>query len=76
MENNDIQIMSVKEAGAKGGMKTSAKYGTEHFRQIGKLGQAAQSVRVTSQERRKWGSMGGRPRRPKYTCLRGEKEAK
>ena len=72
MENNKKPVMSVKEAGIKGGITTCVKYGKEHFRSIGKQGQAVQASRVTSQQRRTWGAMGGRPKRPRLADGKGE----
>jgi len=68
--------MSVQAAGAKGGLATLAKYGKEHFRMIGKQGQTIQSSRITVQQRKIWGAMGGRPKRPRLSDTRWETEAK
>jgi len=53
--------LTVEEAGARGGAATYAKYGREHFRVIGRKGQASLAIKITSRERRVWGAMGGRP---------------
>jgi hypothetical protein len=67
------ETVSVAEAGHAGGSVTYAKYGREYFRAIGRKGQASLAAKVTLEQRRIWGSMGGRPR--KYRCpVVGEKE--
>lgn len=75
MEQNEHIILSVQEAGAKGGLSTSAKHGKEYFRMIGRQGQVAQSSRVSRDQRKMWGAMGGRPKRAKLSDIRGETEA-
>ena len=64
--------MSVKDAGAKGGKTTLARLGSEHFRTIGRKGQASLTRKATTQQRQAWGAMGGRPRRLKPQHM-GEK---
>lgn len=66
------QKTSVQEAGARGGVATYTKYGKEHFRAIGRKGQASLAAKITPQQRRIWGAMGGRPRKRRYSDL-GEK---
>jgi len=73
MDQQQIQRPTVKEAGARGGSATYAKYGKEHFRVIGRRGQASLSAKVTTDQRRAWGAMGGRPRKRRYFIM-GEKE--
>ena len=68
------ETMTVAEAGHIGGSVTYTKYGREHFRVIGRRGQAALSAKVTSDQRRAWGAMGGRPRKRRYYFVMGEKE--
>ena len=63
MDTEGTRNLTVAEAGAKGGAATFAKYGREHFRAIGKKGQAGLEAKITTLERRIWGSMGGRPKR-------------
>lgn len=63
---DQISKLTVKEAGARGGAATYAKYGAEHFREIGRKGQARLATRITSRERRAWGSKGGRPKKRSY----------
>jgi len=59
----------VAEAGARGGTATYAKHGSEHFRAIGRKGQASLATRVSSEQRRAWGSMGGRPKKRRYSVM-------
>lgn len=63
MEKEETRSLTVAEAGARGGAATFAKYGREHFRAIGKKGQAKLAAKITTSERRIWGSMGGRPQK-------------
>jgi hypothetical protein len=72
MENYQDQTLSVRDAGAKGGLATLAKHGSDHFRVIGKKGQARLADTVTSEQRRAWGAKGGRPRKLKLQDV-GEK---
>lgn len=75
MEQNCNQIISCREAGARGGAKTMARYGKAHFQSIGEKGQATLASRITSEQRRAWGAMGGRPKRRRLNDM-GTKEAK
>jgi len=52
MRRRGNKTITAAEAGHIGGSVTYAKHGTEHFRAIGKRGQAALSVKVTSDQRR------------------------
>lgn len=72
MDDFHGQIISVKDAGGKGGMTTLARYGSEYFRAIGRKGQASLARKATSEQRRAWGALGGRPRRLKPQHM-GEK---
>jgi len=58
-----VQIISVKEAGRRGGQATLRNQGNEFFREIGKKGgkRTAELYRDLLSE---IGKMGGRPRRP------------
>lgn len=58
--------LTVMEAGARGGASTYAKYGKAHYQTIGRKGQARLAAKVTTDERRVWGAMGGRPRKHHY----------
>ena len=63
MEQEQRRNLTVAEAGARGGASTYAKYGKEHFRAIGKKGQASLAAKITTHERRIWGATGGRPKK-------------
>lgn len=58
--------LTVQSAGARGGHSTLIKYGKEHFREIGRKGQAALSVNISSEQRRAWGALGGRPKKRRF----------
>ena len=73
-EQNQVEELTVKQAGVLGGTTTLAKHGREHFRVIGRKGQASLAVKITSNERRAWGMLGGRPRKRLYPSEGGEKQ--
>jgi hypothetical protein len=73
MERQKTLNYTVREAGAAGGLTTYIKYGREHFREIGKQGQAALSAKISSEQRRLWGALGGRPKTRRFSVM-GEKE--
>lgn len=52
MDKEDRRNLTVAEIGARGGTATFAKYGREHFQEIGKRGQAALSAKISSEQRR------------------------
>ena len=66
MNQQQTRELTVKEAGAIGGKTTLAKHGREHFRVIGRKGQTSLAAKITSNERRAWGALGGRPRKRRY----------
>lgn len=68
-ENEDIEL-TVRIAGARGGAVTYAKHGRRHFQIIGQRGQATLSSQVSSEQRRTWGALGGRPRKPRFRLMR------
>ena len=68
-----IITISVADAGRVGGSTTYTKYGREHFQTIGKKGQASLAAKVSPEQRRIWGSMGGRPRKLPVPVM-GEKD--
>jgi len=72
MEQQRVSNTTVREAGARGGATTYARYGKEHFQAIGRKGQAALATKITSDQRRAWGAMGGRPRKRPYLIYGGE----
>jgi len=67
-----IDELNVKVAGARGGAATYAKHGKRHFQAIGRKGQASLSAKITTEQRRFWGALGGRPRKSRLSVA-GEK---
>jgi len=63
MQESGTSSISVTMAGYLGGIQTLSKYGRNHFVVAGSLGQKVFAHRYTSDDRRRWGKMGGRPRR-------------
>ena len=59
--------MTVSTSGHLGGLETLRCHGQEHFVNAGRLAQAQFSKRYTSEDRRKFGSMRGRPKKQRYT---------
>jgi hypothetical protein len=55
--------ISVAVAGRLGGIETLTRHGRKHFVDAGRLGQKALAQRYTHDDRRRWGRMGGRPRK-------------
>lgn len=55
--------ITVNQAGRRGGLETLRRHGREHFVSAGCTGQKAVACRYTTEDRRHWGSLGGRPRR-------------
>lgn len=68
--NNSI---TVSEAGRLGGLETLRRHGRQHFVTAGRLGQQVIAQHYTTEDRRYWGNLGGRPRRIRFTST-GEKE--
>lgn len=56
--------VSCREAGQRGGRTTANRYGTEHYRRIGSLGGQKTRQRWSHLTKR-WGQLGGRPRKVK-----------
>lgn len=65
--------MTLREAARIGGRTTLERHGKEHFVKAGIKSQAIYQSRYTSEDRRRFGKMGGRPRRKRYDAT-GEKE--
>lgn len=70
--NGQRTKLTVKDAGRLGGLTTLARHGLDHYRVAGKKGQAKLAARFGKAQRRRWGSMGGRPRKRKLIHM-GEK---
>jgi len=67
-----VDYLSVKEAGALGGAATLRRWGRGHFVEAGRRGQLVMARRYTSEDRRRWGKLGGRPRRNRLLFIMGE----
>ncbi len=67
--------MSVSEAGRRGGLKTLAARGREHFRTAGRKGAAALRANHDRASFVKWGKQGGRPRKPTLAQMREARSA-
>lgn len=63
--------ITVSEAGHLGGLETLSHHGGQHFVAAGRRGQKVIAHHYTTEDRR-WGSLGGRPRKPKLANM-GEK---
>lgn len=72
MEVNPDKI-SVQMAGHLGGVKTAALHGRIHFVNAGKRGQQIFGQRYTSEDRSRWGKLGGRPKKSTIT-FSGERQ--
>ena len=55
--------ISIRLAGRLGGIKTAALHGRIHFVTAGKRGQQVFAQRYTSEDRSRWGKLGGRPKK-------------
>lgn len=55
--------ITVSEAGRLGGLETLRRHGRQHFVTAGRRGQEVIVQHYTTRDRRRWGSLGGRPRR-------------
>jgi hypothetical protein len=72
MELKQGQTLTVVEAGAKGGNSTFKRYGKRHYQEVGIKGQATLSAKISHEQRRLWGLLGGRPRKRRL-FFEGEK---
>jgi hypothetical protein len=57
--------LTVREAGRIGGLSPLARHGLAHYREAGRKGQAELAKWCGPAQRRRWGTMGGRPKRVK-----------
>ena len=55
--------MTVREAGRLGGLETLRRRGRDHFVRAGHRGQKVMALRYGPEDRKRWGRMGGRPRK-------------
>ena len=65
--------MTVSEAGRLGGLETLRRHGRQHFAVAGRRGQTVMAQHYSTEARRLWGALGGRPRRGRSDET-GEKE--
>lgn len=65
-ENQDKTMMTVSQAGRKGGFATLQSQGIEHFKKIGQKG-GKQTAKLYRHLLSEYGKRGGRPRLPKLT---------
>lgn len=63
--------LTCREAGQLGGLECLRRRGRIHFARAGKLGQETLTRRYTTDDRRRWGRLGGRP--PLKVRYAGEK---
>ena len=64
MDRDEKQFeYTTRQAGKLGGLTTLSRYGIDHYRKIGRMGQASFTAKFTSAERHRWGKLGGRPRK-------------
>jgi len=64
--------LTVREAGRLGGLSTLTRYGVDHYRKAGRKGQAKLNAQFGKAQRALWGSLGGRPKKPRLAGM-GEK---
>ncbi len=65
-------MVTVNEAGKKGGLMVLRKHGRGFFVEIGKRGQATMRGRYPGMAK-EWGRRGGRPRKPTLAEIMGER---
>lgn len=61
--------VTVSEAGRLGGLETLRRHGRQHFVTAGRRGQEVIAHHYTTEDRRHWGSLGGRPKRPRLANM-------
>jgi hypothetical protein len=66
------ESITVSDAGRIGGLETLRRHGRQHFVAAGRRGQEVVAHYYTAEDRRRWGSLGGRPKKPKLADM-GEK---
>jgi len=64
--------VTVSQAGRLGGLETLRRHGRYHFVRAGRLGQEVIAQLYTTEDRRRWGSLGGRPKKPRLPTTGGE----
>ena len=73
MNSETGEELTCRQAGRLGGLETLRRRGRAHFSECGRLGQQALKERWSTEDRRQWGRLGGRPRRVRYKDM-GERE--
>lgn len=63
--------ITVSEAGRLGGLETLRRHGHHHFVRAGRLGQQVIARLYATEDRHRWGGMGGRPRKRRLVGLGG-----
>lgn len=66
------ESITVSEAGRLGGLETLRRHGRQHFVAAGRRGQEVITHHYTAKDRRRWGSLGGRPKKLRLANM-GEK---
>lgn len=61
--------LTVSEAGRLGGLITLARHGIAHYQKAGRKGQAKLATKCTTDQRRSWGTLGGRPKKIRFHDL-------
>ena len=64
-------VITVRDAGRRGGRTTLEKHGAEFFKKIGKIG-GERTAQLHCDLMREYGKKGGRPRRPALDAYMGE----
>jgi general stress protein YciG len=63
MRKNEKKLLTVEEAGRRGGLTTACRYGREFYVTIGRKGQSVMRARYPGMAQI-WGRLGGRPTKP------------
>jgi general stress protein YciG len=66
--------ITTTEAGRRGGLSVLREHGHEFFSQIGKKGQAVMRQKHPNMAR-KWGKLGGRPKKPSLMTWGSERNS-
>lgn len=62
MPTDNKESITVSEAGRLGGLETLRRHGRQHFAVAGRRGQEVIAHRYSTDDRRRWGRLGGRPK--------------
>lgn len=68
--SGDTAMMTVRDAGRKGGLSCLRNHGRGFFAEIGRKGQSVMRARHPDKAR-EWGRLGGRPRKPTLEDIMG-----